>query len=44
MGKWADMIELLCTLTGIIARVAIVASLMQKQGDRQRFAAEADLT
>ncbi len=38
------MVELLCTLTGIVAGVAIVASLMQKQGERQRFAAEADIT
>lgn len=38
------MVELLCTLTGIIAGVAIVASLMQKQGERQRFAAESSAT
>ncbi len=33
------MIELLCTLTGIIAGIVIVASLMQKQEERKRFAA-----
>ncbi len=38
------MIELLCTLTGIIAGVAVVASLMHKQEDRQRFAAVPDST
>lgn len=32
------MIELLCTLTGVIAGVAIVASLFHKQGERQKFA------
>ena len=34
------MVELLCTLAGVIAGVAAVASLMQYQGDRGRFAAE----
>lgn len=33
------MIELLCTLTGIIAGVAVAASLFHKQGERQKFAA-----
>jgi diguanylate cyclase len=33
------MIELLCTLTGIIAGVAVVASLFHYQGDRSRFEA-----
>ncbi len=32
------MIELLCTLTGIIAGVVVVASLMQKQEQRKQFA------
>ncbi len=32
------MIELLCTLTGIIAGVAVVASLFHYQADRSRFA------
>lgn len=35
------MIELLCTLTGIIAGVAIVASLVHQHGERQKFAADA---
>lgn len=34
------IIELLCTLTGIIAGVAIVASLVRQQGERARFKAE----
>lgn len=33
------MIELLCTLTGIIAGVAVVASLFHYQADRSRFEA-----
>ncbi len=33
------MVELLCTLTGIIAGVAIVASLIHQQGERQKFVA-----
>lgn len=33
------MIEILCTLTGIIAGVAVVASLIHFQGDRSRFEA-----
>ncbi|MCA9180880.1 MAG: GGDEF domain-containing protein, partial [Planctomycetales bacterium] len=33
------MVELLCTLTGIIAGVAVVASLFHQQGERQKFAA-----
>jgi diguanylate cyclase len=33
------MIEILCTLTGIIAGVAVVASLFHYQGDRSRFEA-----
>ncbi|MEO8269378.1 MAG: GGDEF domain-containing protein [Aureliella sp.] len=32
------MVELLCTLTGIIAGVAVVASLFHRQGERQKFA------
>lgn len=32
------MIELLCTLTGVIAGAAIVASLVHKQGERQELA------
>lgn len=36
------MIELLCTLTGIIAGIAVVASLMQQNGERQRFEAQPD--
>lgn len=34
------MVELLCTLTGIIAGVAIVASLFHKQGERQKFSVD----
>ncbi|MCA9132384.1 MAG: GGDEF domain-containing protein, partial [Planctomycetales bacterium] len=34
------MIELLCTLAGIIAGVAVVASLMSQAGERQHFQAE----
>jgi diguanylate cyclase len=33
------MIELLCTLTGIVAGVAVVASLLNHQGDRAQFEA-----
>lgn len=36
------MIELLCTLTGIIAGVVVVASLMQKQEQRKQFAASTE--
>ncbi len=36
------MIELLCTLTGIIAGVAVVASLIHYQGDRTRFETQSD--
>lgn len=36
------MVELLCTITGIIAGVAIVASLVHQQGERQKFAASAN--
>jgi len=34
------MVELLCTLTGIIAGVAIVASIIHQHGERQKFAAD----
>lgn len=34
------MIELLCTLTGVIAGVAVVASLFQAHGDRAKFEAK----
>lgn len=34
------MIEILCTLTGIIAGVAIVASLFHQQGERAKFEAD----
>jgi diguanylate cyclase len=34
------MVELLCTLTGIIAGVAIVASIVHQHGERQKFAAD----
>ncbi len=33
------MVEILCTLTGIISGIAIVAALMQQQGSRSRFEA-----
>ncbi len=33
------MVELLCTLTGIISGVALVTALMQQQGERRRFEA-----
>ncbi len=36
------MIEILCTLAGVVAGVAIVASIMHYQGDRARFQAVAD--
>ncbi len=36
------MVELLCTITGIIAGVAIVASLFHQHGERQKFAADTD--
>lgn len=45
MGDWGNrqiMVELLCTITGIIAGVAIVASLVHQQGERQKFAASAN--
>lgn len=35
------MVELLCTITGIVAGVAIVASVVHQQGERQKFAANA---
>ncbi len=38
------MVEILCTVTGIIAGVAIVASLFHHQGERQKFAAAKDLS
>ena len=31
------MVEILCTLTGVISGIALVAALMQQQGDRSRF-------
>ena len=36
------MVELLCTLTGIIAGVAVVNSLMRQRGERQKFVATED--
>lgn len=36
------MVELLCTLTGIIAGVAIVASLLQQQGGKEKFTSDVD--
>lgn len=34
------MVEILCTITGLVAGVAVVASLMQARGDRSRWQAE----
>ncbi len=31
------MVEILCTVTGIIAGIAVVASIMHQQGERNRF-------
>ncbi len=31
------MVEILCTVTGILAGVAIVASIMQARGDKSRW-------
>ena len=31
------MVEILCTLTGVISGIALVAALMQQRGDRSRF-------
>jgi diguanylate cyclase len=36
-GALAGMIEILCTLTGVISGIAVVAALMQQQGNRSRF-------
>lgn len=33
------MVEILCTLTGVISGIAIVAALMQQRGDQSRFEA-----
>ncbi len=33
------MVEILCTVTGIIAGIAVVASIMHQQGERHRFQA-----
>jgi diguanylate cyclase len=34
------MVEILCTVTGVIAGIAVVASIMHQQGERSRFQAQ----
>ena len=34
------MVEILCTLTGVISGIALVAALLQQQGSRNRFASD----